>query len=160
MPVSLIAAVARNGVIGRQGGLPWRLRDDMRYFAETTAGKAVVMGRKTYDSLPERYRPLPGRRNIVVTRDSQWQVEGVEAVGSVEQALVLTAGTDVMVIGGGEIYALALPLASRLYLTEIAAEVEGDVVFPVVDKAGWREMARTPHQEGDWHYDWVVYERV
>lgn len=160
MALCLIAAVARNGVIGRQGGLPWRLRDDMAYFAEQTMGKPVVMGRKTYESLPAKFRPLPGRRNVVVTRDASWCAEGAEVFSSLQEALAALGTGDVMVAGGGEIYAQALPLATRILLTEIDADVEGDVVFPRMDKSGWREVSRRAHTEGDWHYDWVVYERV
>lgn len=161
MTISLIVAVSRNGVIGRQGGLPWRLRDDMAYFADTTMGNVVVMGRKTYESIPAKFRPLPGRRNIVITRDTAWQAEGAEAVGSLDEALALGgAAGEVFVAGGGEIYSLALPKADHLYITEIDAAIDGDTVFPHFDKGGWREVSRQPHQEGDWRYDWVVYERA
>ncbi|RYG60455.1 MAG: dihydrofolate reductase [Alphaproteobacteria bacterium] len=156
--VSLIVAVARNGVIGRQGGLPWHLRDDMKYFADTTRGHTVVMGRKTFESIPEKYRPLPDRRNIVVTRDTSWFAKGVDVVGDLGEAMEKCGDGEVFVIGGGEIYAQAMHVADRLYVTEIAAEVEGDVVFPPYI-VGWREVKRVPHQEGEWRYDWVVYER-
>lgn len=156
--VSIIVAVARNGVIGRQGGLPWRLRDDMKYFADTTMGHTVVMGRKTYESIPEKFRPLPGRKNIVVTRDRQWIADDVKVAESLEDALELAGEGEVFVIGGGEIYAQAMGFADRLYVTEIDAEVEGDVVFPPYI-VGWREVKREPHVEGEWHYDWVVYEK-
>lgn len=156
--VSIIVAVARNGVIGRQGGLPWRLRDDMKYFADTTMGHTVVMGRKTYESIPEKFRPLPGRKNIVVTRDRQWIADDVKVAESLEDALELAGEGEVFVIGGGEIYAQAMGFADRLYVTEIDAEVEGDVVFPPYI-VGWREVKREPHVEGEWRYDWVVYEK-
>lgn len=159
--ISLIAAVARNGVIGRQGGLPWRLRDDMTFFAETTMGKPVIMGRKTYESIPAKFRPLVGRRNIVITRDEHWAEQGVKVAGNLADAVYLAGDAEeIMVAGGGEIYAQALPLANRLYVTEIAAEVEGDVVFPAFDKAVWREVSRQEHQEGEHSYAWVVYERA
>lgn len=159
--ISLIAAVSRNGVIGASGGLPWRLRDDMKFFADTTMGKPVVMGRKTYESIPEKYRPLLGRRNIVITRDKDWQEHGVKVAGNLEDALWLGGDVEeIMVAGGGEIYALAMAVADRLYLTEIDTDVVGDVSFPAVDKTVWREVKREPHVEGEWRYDWAVYERV
>lgn len=156
--VSVIVAVARNGVIGRQGGLPWRLRDDMKYFAEVTTGHAVVMGRKTFESIPEKFRPLPNRTNIVVTRDTMWRGDGVKIAGSLEDAMEMAGEGEVFVLGGGEIYAQAMHFADRLYVTEIDAEVDGDVVFPPYI-VGWREVKREPHEEGEWRYDWVVYER-
>ena len=159
--VSLIAAVARNGVIGRQGGLPWRLRDDMKFFADTTMGKPVVMGRKTYESIPEKYRPLVGRRNIVVTRDTDWAEHGVKVAGNLDDALWLAGDADeVMVAGGGEIYMQAIGKAQRLYITEIDSDTDGDVIFPAFDKTAWREVSREQHQERTWRYDWVVYERI
>jgi len=158
--VSLIAAVAANGVIGRNGGLPWRLKDDMAYFARMTMGKPVVMGRKTYESIPAAFRPLKGRRNIVVTRDPAWQAGEVDVAGSLADALALAGDGEVMVAGGGQVYAEALPLAHRLYLTEVHAAVEGDSVFPRINKNEWREVSREAHSEENWTYDWVVYARV
>ena len=141
MKVSLVAAVARGGVIGRDGGLPWRLPEDARRFRELTMGHAVVMGRRTWDSLPERFRPLPGRRNVVVTRNPEWVGEGAERAGSLEDALRLVAGAQqVFVIGGGELYAEALPLADELLLTEIEADVEGDTWFPAWERAEFEEI--------------------
>ncbi len=143
MNVSLVAAVARGGVIGRAGGLPWRLPEDMRRFRELTLGHPVIMGRRTWDSLPDRFRPLPGRRNVVVTRNSSWQSEGAERAGSLEEALRLVSDAErVFVIGGGELYAAALPLADELLLTEIDLEVVGDTVFPTWDRAEFDESAR------------------
>lgn len=158
--ISLIAAVARNGVIGAGGGLPWRLRDDMAFFKDATMGKAVVMGRKTYESIPAKFRPLEGRRNLVVTRDKGWKADGVEVFNTLEDALHAAGDGEVMVAGGGEIYAQAIALAGKLYLTEVDAEVAGDVKFPVIEKDAWREAGREKHKEGEWDYDWVTYERV
>lgn len=158
--VSLIAAVADNGVIGRDGGLPWRLKDDFAYFVRRTMGKPVVMGRKTYESIPPAFRPLKGRRNIVVTRDPAWRAEGVEVAGNVQDALDLAAGVEeVMVAGGADVYAQVLPVAHKLYLTEVHVAVEGDSVFPHIDKNEWQEISREAHIEGEWRYDWVVYAR-
>lgn len=150
MRVSLVAAVARGGVIGRDGGIPWRIPEDMARFRELTVGHPVVMGRRTWDSLPERFRPLPGRRNVVVTRNPAWRADGVERAGSLDDALRLLDGaTEVFVIGGAAIYAEALPLADELLLTEIDADFEGDTVFPDLDRAAFDEVSRESHVAAD-----------
>jgi dihydrofolate reductase len=129
--ISIVAAVARGGVIGREGSIPWHIPEDARRFREVTMGHPVVMGRRTWDSLPDRFRPLPGRRNVVVTRNPGWRAEGAERAGSFEEALQLAAGVaQVFVIGGSELYAQALPLADELLLTEIDASYDGDAFFP------------------------------
>jgi dihydrofolate reductase/diadenosine tetraphosphate (Ap4A) HIT family hydrolase len=137
--VSLIVARARNGVIGSDGGLPWHLPTDLRRFRELTTGHAVLMGRRTYESLPDRFRPLPGRRNLVITRDPAWEPAepGAEVFGSLEAALD-ACGRDCFVIGGAEVYAQAAPVADRVLLTEVDAEPEGDVVLPDLPAAEWR----------------------
>lgn len=143
MTISLVAAVARGGVIGRDGGLPWTIPEDMARFKALTTGHAVVMGRRTWDSLPERFRPLPDRRNVVVTRSAEWEADGAERASSLEDALRLLDGADrVFVIGGGEIYAAALPSADELLLTEIHLDVDGDVFFPEFDRAEFEETSR------------------
>lgn len=124
--IRLIAARSRNGVIGKDGALPWRLRSDMRFFRKTTLGHTVIMGRKTFESLG---RPLPQRRNIVLTRCKGYRAEGVEVAHSPEEALRLCDG-DAFVIGGEEIYRIFLPYASRIYLTEVDVEIDGDAFFP------------------------------
>jgi len=139
--VFLIYARAANGVIGRDGALPWRLPADLRRFKALTMGKPMVMGRKTFDSFPS---PLPGRRHIVLTRDTGWSAEGAEVVHSVEQALALAGDGEVAVIGGAEINALFLPLATRIELTEIAGDYEGDTVMPPPGPE-WQETAREDH---------------
>ncbi len=164
--LSIIVAAARNGVIGRNNALPWHLPEDLRYFKQVTMGKPIVMGRKTFESIG---RPLPGRTNIVVTRQADYSPEGVRVVASLEQALALAedialidGSEELMVIGGAEIYAAALPLAKRLYLTEVDAEVEGDAYLPAVDWAQWTEVSRQRHAaEGSnpHPYSFVVYER-
>ncbi|HXG75537.1 MAG TPA: dihydrofolate reductase [Gaiellaceae bacterium] len=161
MKLALVAAVARNGVIGRGGALPWHLPEDLARFRDLTMGHPVVMGRKTWESLPERFRPLPGRRNVVVTRNPRWQATGAERAGSLEEALALVAGVErAFVIGGSELFAAALPLADELLLTELDVEAEGDVVFPVFDHA-FAEVAREPHVAADGtRYAFVTYERV
>jgi dihydrofolate reductase len=144
--VSLVAAVARGGVIGLRGGLPWRLPEDARHFRKLTMGHAVVMGRRTWDSLPDRFRPLPGRRNVVVTRNPSWAGEGAERAGSLDDALQLLGDAPhVFVIGGGKLYAEALPLADELHVTEIDAEFAGDTFFPRRDEALFREESREEH---------------
>lgn len=144
--VSLIAAVARNGVIGNDNGLLWHEPQDQRHFRRVTMGCPVVMGRKTWDSLPARFRPLPGRRNVVLTRDPRWQADGAEAVPSWPAALALLAASDrVFVIGGAQIYALALPMAASLVLTEIDADFHGDTHFPPWDRALYALAERESH---------------
>jgi dihydrofolate reductase len=144
--ISLVAAVARGGVIGRAGGLPWRIPEDMRRFRELTLGHPVVMGRKTWDSLPERFRPLPGRRNIVVTRNASWEADHAERAGSLEEALRLVDGAErVFVIGGGQLYTAALTLADEFLVTEIDLEVEGDTRFPAWNRGEFDETSREEH---------------
>ena len=146
MLLHLILARAANGVIGHQNQIPWQLPEDMAHFRQLTMGHPVIMGRKTWDSLPARFRPLPGRRNIVVTRQSDWQAEGAERAGSVDNALALCSDVpDVWVIGGAQIYAQAQPLAHDAHITESDLTVEGDAYAPVFDRAQWRETARSRH---------------
>jgi dihydrofolate reductase len=157
--VSLVAAVARGGVIGRDGGIPWRLPEDVAYFKELTTGHAVVMGRKTWESIPDRFRPLPGRRNIVITRNSSWQAEGAERASSLEEALVLLRDEErVFIIGGSQLYAAALRHASELVLTEIDLEIDGDTFFPAWDRDAFTEISRDEHVTDDGvHYAFATY---
>ena len=167
MRLALIAAVARNGVIGRDNALPWHLPGDLKYFKAVTLGKPVVMGRKTWESLG---RPLPGRTNIVISRQAGYAPAGARVVGSLDAALQLAAqvalidGVDeCVVIGGAEIYAQALPRCDRLYLTEVHAAVDGDAFFPAWDRGAWRETARENHAaagSNPYAYSFVVYERA
>ena len=146
MKVSLVAAVARGGVIGRDGGVPWRLPEDMAHFRELTMGHPVVMGRRTWESLPDQFRPLPGRGNLVITRNPDWSAQGADRAGSVEDALeLLGSEPEVFVIGGGEIYAAALRFADELLVTEIDADVEGDTTFPTWDSGEFEEVSRERH---------------
>jgi dihydrofolate reductase len=151
--IGLIWAQTTDGVIGADNAIPWRLPEDMAHFKATTLGRPVIMGRKTWDSLPARFRPLPGRRNIVVTRDARWTAEGAERAGSVEAALGLAAGspeaadeTVAWVMGGGEIYRATLPHATTLSVTEVDTPVVGDIYAPALDPdwqvsedTGWRD---------------------
>jgi len=141
--ITIVAAIARGGVIGSGNTIPWRVPEDMARFRALTMGHPVVMGRRTWDSLPDRFRPLPGRRNIVVTHNPAWAAEGADRASSLEDALALLGDEEqVFVIGGAELYALALPLADELQLTEIEADVDGDVFFPLLDAADFEEMSR------------------
>jgi dihydrofolate reductase len=158
----LIAAVARDGAIGRDNDLLWRTREDQLHFKNTTLGSPVVMGRKTWDSLPERFRPLPGRRNIVVTRNAAWRAEGAEPAGSLDAALAFAGqAPKAFVIGGAQLYALALPRADTLVLTEVDALFEGaDAFFPAWDKADFEETGREPHVDPQGRpYAFVTYRR-
>jgi dihydrofolate reductase len=136
--ISLVVAMARNRVIGRDNGLPWRLSEDLKRFKATTLGKHLLMGRKTFESIG---KPLPGRRNIVLTRDRDWRAEGVEVVRSVEEALQLAgAAPELAVIGGAEVYRLVLPMTDRIHLTRVEADVAGDTVFPELNPWQWSEI--------------------
>jgi dihydrofolate reductase len=142
MKLGLIYARARNGVIGKDGGLPWHLPEDLAHFKRLTLGCPVIMGRKTWDSLPERFRPLPGRLNIVVTRQAGWSANGASTVSSLAQAIGLAAEPPLAwVIGGAELFAQALPLADVAEITEIDADIDGDVFAPQLG-AEWKEFAR------------------
>jgi dihydrofolate reductase len=154
--IVLVVAAARNGAIGKDGVIPWRLPEDMKRFKALTLGQTVVMGRKTWDSLPPKNRPLPGRRNVVVTRDAHWQAQGAERA-TLEMAL---AGGDVFVIGGAEIYRAALPRAGRIELTEVQGDFDGDAHF-TFDRAQWREVAREDHVNADGlAYSFVTLQRA
>ncbi len=163
--LSIIAAVAENGVIGADGAMPWRLSTDMKRFKRLTMGKPVVMGRKTFESIG---KPLPDRLNIVVTRQADFRAGGVEVKASLDLALAFAAerageAGEVVVIGGGQVYAAAMARADRLYITHVALRPEGDVRFPVIDPAVWREVSRevVPAGERDSAATtFVVYERV
>ncbi len=158
--ITLIAALARNSVIGRSNQVPWKIPGEQAYFKRMTMGHPIVMGRKTWDSIG---RPLPGRRNVVVTRNRQFAAPGAEAVASLDEALAQTGdAAEVFIIGGGELYAQALPRAHRLLLTEIEAEFEGDAFFPVFDRSHWLETSRERHlptEDQPFGYSFVVYER-
>jgi len=158
MQLCLIAAVARNGAIGKDNQLLWRLPEDLKFFKRTTMGCPVLMGRKTFESIG---RPLPGRRNIVITRNVDWQHEGVEMAHSLDGALNLVKSEPrVFVIGGGELYAQALPMAEQLVLTEVDADFEGDTFFPEWDRQAFAEQSRETHQaDAGWAYHFVFYQR-
>ena len=161
--MSYVVAVSRNGVIGREGGLPWHISSDLKRFKEITMGKPVVMGRKTWESLPRR--PLPGRLNIVVSRDPAYQAEGAARAASVDDALRIAAGAgaeEIAVIGGGDIFRALFDRADRLNVTHVLGKVPGDTFFPAIYPGDWRvlESADHPAGERDSHPTrYVVYER-
>jgi dihydrofolate reductase len=162
MPLHLIYARAANGVIGRDNQLPWHLPEDMAHFKQLTQGCPVVMGRKTWDSLPPRFRPLPGRSNIVVTRQTDWQAGGAHRAGSLAEALAqCDAAQTVWVIGGAQIYAEALPLADRVEVTEIDQPFDGDAYAPTLGPE-WTVSARSSRQVGSngLPFSFVTYVRA
>ena len=145
MKLGLIYARSRNGVIGKDNVMPWHLPEDLAHFKKATLGSPVIMGRKTWDSLPPRFRPLPGRKNIVITRQPHWQAEGALRAATLEEAMALAGdAAQAWVTGGAEIYRLALPLADTVLVTEIDADYEGDTFAPELGPE-WREVARERH---------------
>jgi len=165
MTISLIAALSENLVIGKNNDLPWHLPDDMKYFMHTTKGHHVIMGRKNYDSIPEKFRPLPNRTNIVITRQEDFSAPGCFIVNSIGQGLEIALENreaEVFIIGGAEIYTQGFALTNRLYLTEIQASMEGDTFFPQFDKNLWSEISRKHHPQDEKHgyaFDFTVYEK-
>ncbi|MNW33364.1 Dihydrofolate reductase [compost metagenome] len=161
MGISMIWAMAQNGVIGQDNKLPWRLPRDMAFFKEQTINKTVLMGRKTWESFGGK--SLPNRRNVVLTRDQCYQVEGAEVIHSLEEGLQLAKQEELMVIGGAEIYALFWPHADRLIVTRIEETFEGDTTFPELDWNGWNIVSETPGIKDDrnpYEYRFVVYEKT
>jgi dihydrofolate reductase len=157
--LTLIVARARNGVIGRDNQLPWRLPEDLAFFKRTTMGAPIIMGRKTHESIG---RPLPGRRNIVVSRDSNRRYEGCDTVTSLDAALDLASAGEAFLIGGAQLYEDGFARADKLIVTEIDADFDGDTRFPAPDPAVWREVSREPHRAGapnDFDYAFVTYVR-
>jgi dihydrofolate reductase len=159
--VALVAAVARGGVIGRDNTIPWHIPEDVAHFKSLTSGHPVVMGRRTWASIPDRFRPLPNRRNVVVTRNPAWHEDGAERAGSLDEALALLDGEPlVYVIGGAELYSAALPVADELLLTEVEMDVQGDTFFPQFDRELFAEVSREPHVAADGTpFAFVVYRR-
>ncbi len=162
MRLVVVAAVARNMAIGRHGELPWYLPEDLAHFRKLTTGHPVVMGRLTWDSIPDRFRPLPGRRNLVLTRSPEWTADGAERASSLDDALErLTGEPDAFVIGGAQLYAQAVPRADALELTELGIDVDADVFFPSFDRSVFREVTREPHVSASGvPFAFVRYERT
>lgn len=167
MRVSLVVAVAENGVIGKDGGLPWRLSSDLKRFKRDTMGKPIIMGRKTFESIG---KPLPGRSNIVVTRQMDYRAPGIDVVGSLSEALQLAetrqralgGPRELCIIGGGELYQAAMAVADRLYVTHVRSEPEGDTYFPAIDGEIWHKVVSEPYPAGERDSaptEYAVYER-
>jgi dihydrofolate reductase len=158
--VSIIVAIAKNGIIGDNNSLLWHISEDMRFFRETTSGHPVIMGRKTYDSLG---RPLPKRTNVVISRTTK-HIEGCTVVGSLEEAIALfPKEEEVFIIGGAQIYALAMEVADRLYLTRVEHDYQGDTSFPEWDESKWKLISRTPYERGEkyeYPFAFECYDRV
>ncbi|MTI21515.1 dihydrofolate reductase [Fulvivirga sp. RKSG066] len=166
MKISMIAAIAENNVIGKNNDMIWHLPDDMQYFMQKTTGHHVIMGRKNFESLPPKYRPLPNRTNIIITRQDDYEAEGALVVNSLEEALEIAeknGENEAFIIGGGQIYNLGLGVAHIMYLTEIHEVFEGDAYFPEFDKLKWKEVERLPHPVDHKHkypFDFVLYKRA
>ncbi|MEO9484416.1 MAG: dihydrofolate reductase [Ekhidna sp.] len=165
MIISMIAAMGTNRVIGKDNDIPWHLPDDFKYFKETTKGHHVIMGRKNWESLPDSFQPLPGRTNIVITRQADYDAKGQPVVPSLDAALKIAKENDeseAFIIGGGEIYRMGLTYADQIYLTEINEDFDGQVTFPDFDQTIWKETSRKHHPIDDRHrfsFDFVVYSR-
>ena len=163
MKISMIAAMSRNRVIGKNNDLPWHLPDDFQYFKDQTNGHPVIMGRKNFESLPEKFRPLPNRTNIVLTHSQDYPAKGIQLANNLDEALAIARNhdqTEAFIIGGGQIYLLGLAYADCIYLTEIDAEIEGDTFFPEIDPSAWREIRRIHHPADARHpyaFDFVTY---
>ncbi len=166
MIISLIVAADERNAIGKDGGMPWRLPDEWAYFRDTAMGKPVIMGRKTWESLPESRRPLPGRRNIVVTRQTGYKADGADVVPGVDEAVKLASVTsdEAFIIGGGQLYGYGMEIADRLYLTRVHTEIEdADAFFPDVNFLDWREVSRIEHPVDEKHafsFTQMVFERL
>ncbi len=165
MEIAMIAAVAENGVIGKDNDLVWSLPDDMKYFMNSTKNHYIILGRKNYESIPPKFRPLPNRTNIVITRQQGLKLENTLVVNSLDEAFKVCKKNKqdkIFVIGGGQIYKQALPLTDTLYITEIHHTFKGDTYFPEFDKNEWEEISREPHSIDERHkyaFDFVVYKR-
>lgn len=163
--ISLIVAVTENMVIGKDNKLAWHLPDDMNYFSNMTRGHSIIMGRKNWESIPNKYRPLPDRKNIVVTRNEKFQDDGATVVNSIEEAIEEARSSEdeeIFIIGGGEIYKLGFKYVDKLYITEIFAEVDGNTYFPEWDKKKWKEISRISHPSDEKHeysFDYVIYKK-
>lgn len=158
--VTVVAAVAKNRAIGLRGEMPWHLPDELRHFKRITLGKPVLMGRKTFEAIG---RPLPGRQNLVISRHSEYRAEGVATANSLEEAMALAAPGEVMVIGGGELYRLALPIAGRMFLTVVDCEPEADTWFPRWREGDWELVGSVPHavdERHDWSFQMQEWLRV
>ncbi|MFH1287013.1 MAG: dihydrofolate reductase [Candidatus Magasanikbacteria bacterium] len=157
MSLSLIAAIASNNCIGKNNSLPWHMPEDLKHFKELTTGSVVLMGRNTWESLPEKFRPLPDRKNIVITRNTEYQIpDGVFLYHSIDDALKAHEGEDIFVIGGAMMYKQTIDLADRLYITHVEQDVDGDAFFPEIDPTVWKEVGRDNREE----FSFVEYRKI
>lgn len=165
MIISMIAAMGQNRVIGKDNDLPWYLPDDFKYFQQTTKGHHVIMGRKNWESLPHKFKPLPERTNLIITRQDDYYASGAQVCHTLQEALDTSMNNDeqeVFIIGGGEIYRMGLEVTDRIYLTEINGSFEGSVTFPEFPKDHWEEVSRVHHSKDDRHnfsFDFVIYQK-
>lgn len=165
MKISMIAAMGQNRVIGKDNDIPWHLPDDFQFFKKTTEGHHVLMGRKNFESLPPRFKPLPNRPNVIITRNPDYRADGAQVVNSLEDALNIAEANgekEAFIIGGGEIYKLGLAHADTIYLTEINGAFDGDTIFPEFDKSIWKEVERKHHGTDERHqfsFDFVTYQK-
>ena len=163
--ISLIVAVSENMVIGKDNKLAWHLPDDMNYFSNMTKGHSIIMGRKNWESIPKKYRPLPERKNIVVTRNNKFEDKGAIIVNSIEKAVEKARRFDeeeIFIIGGGEIYKLGFAYVDKLYITKIYANIDGNTYFPKWNKENWKEISRISHPKDEKHefdFDYVIYKK-
>ncbi|MBP7992052.1 MAG: dihydrofolate reductase [Candidatus Magasanikbacteria bacterium] len=156
MSLSLIAGISKNNCIGKNGQLPWDIPEDLKHFREVTAGKTVLMGRKTWESLPEKFRPLPKRTNIIITRQTDYSVPaGVKVYATIDEATAAHPSEEIMVIGGAEIYRQTIDIADTLYMTHIDQTVDGDAFFPTINLTIWKETTREDHDG----YSFVTYQK-
>ena len=166
MIISMIAAVAENGVIGKDNDLVWNLPDDMKYFVKKTKGRHVIMGRRNYESIPPKFRPLPNRPNLILSRNAAYHADGCTTVTELKSALNIAAEngeTEAFIIGGAQIYKMGLDHAERMYITEVKGSFDGDAFFPDFDKNHWKEISRSHHpkdEKHDYAFDYVIYEKA
>ena len=163
MKISILVAMDQNRLIGADGSIPWRLPDDMRWFKEKSIGKPIIMGRKTFESIPLKFRPFPQRHNIILTRNPNYEAPGATIVHSVEAALEAAGDVEEIIIGGGtKIYELFLPVVNRIYLTVVNGRYQGDTYLPEMKLDGWQESYRQHHPADEKHevsFDWVIWEK-
>ncbi len=163
--ISIIVAVANNNVIGKDNTLIWHLPADMKFFKEKTSGHCIITGRKNYESIPEKFRPLPNRTNIVITRQKNYEAPGAIVVGSIEEAIEKakqTTDNEIFIIGGAEIYKQALPYVDKIYFTKIYHEFNGDVFFPKIETSEWKETSRTKgliDEKNKYEHDFITFEK-
>ena len=161
--ISLIVAMDNNRLIGSNNQLPWRLPDDMKWFVDQTMGKPIVMGRKTYDSIPPKFKPLNGRKNIIITRNPNYEAEGCTITHSLDDALAAAGeAKEIIIAGGTQIYELTLPIANRIYLTQVDGTFTGDAHFPRLDYSKWHEIYRQTHRQDERHshqFTWIILEK-